>query len=242
MPRFSSGFRFSSRLLGPIVIAVFFTSGLAGAATISATATPFTGDALSVTLTIDDAIDPGKLVITLEIDADGGTADLRGFFAQISDESLISGLSVSGPEITSSAFGANSVINLGGGNNLNGGGSPCPCDFGVEIGNPGIGGGDDFQSVTFVLSHVTEDLTIAFFANSAFGVRATSVGDAYDRSGSSKLGGVVPEPSAAILMLLGLAGLASGQRPLAKRQHLQADASSTSNTANAAQGRHLARA
>jgi hypothetical protein len=193
-------------------------SGLANATIISATASSFTGDPLSVTLTIDDESDPGNLVITLEVDDGGNTGDLRGFFAQITDESLISGLSVSGSEITSSMFDANDVVNLGRGSNLNGGGSPCACDFGVEIGDPGIGRGDDYQSITFVLSHMDEDLTVALFEGQEFGVRVTSVGGDGNRSGSSKLIGVVPipEPSTSILMFLGLAGLAAGGSRVAR--------------------------
>ena len=210
-PRFPSGF-LSASIIALFLAAFSAVPGLANAATISATATPFTGSSLSVTVTIDDSSDPGNLEITLEIDDGGNTGDLRGFFADVSDDSLLSGLSVSGPEVTSSVFDENNVINLGGGNNLNGGGTPCPCDMGVEIGDPGIGQGDDFQKVTFILSHTSEDLDLSLFEEQAFGIRATSVGSASgSREGSSKLEGtfpVVPEPSTAILMLLGLSGLA----------------------------------
>jgi len=209
-PRFPSGFLSAS--IVALFLAVFSAvPGLANAATIDATATTFTGASLSVTVTIDDSSDPGNLVITLEIDEGGNTGDLRGFFANVSDDSLLSGLSVSGPEVTSSIFDENNVINLGHGSNLNGGGTPCPCDLGVEIGDPGIGQGDDFQKVTFVLSHLSEDLDLSLFEEQAFGIRATSVGSASgSREGSSKLKGtfpVVPEPSTAILMLFGLTGL-----------------------------------
>jgi hypothetical protein len=209
-PRFPSGFLSAS--IVALFLAVFSAvPGLANAATIDATATTFTGASLSVTVTIDDSSDPGNLVITLEIDEGGNIGDLRGFFADVSDASLLSGLSVSGPEVTSSIFDENNVINLGHGSNLNGGGTPCPCDLGVEIGDPGIGQGDDFQKVTFVLSHVSQDLDLSLFEEQAFGIRVTSVGSASgSRAGSSKLEGtfpVVPEPATAILMLLGLSGL-----------------------------------
>ncbi len=187
----------------------------ANAATVEATASSFTGSPLEVEISIDDASDPGNLVITLTVATGDPTGDLRGFFAQVADESLLSGLSVGGSAITDSVFDANAVINLGGGNNLNGGGTPCPCDFGVEIGTPGIGS-DDIQSVTFTLSHSTETLTAALFEGQTFGVRATSVGSIKGkggRNGSSKLVGVIPEPSTALLMGLGLAALGAGRKP-----------------------------
>lgn len=143
------------------------------------------------------------------MDGAGNIGDLRGLFLNVTDESLLDGLTVSGSEITSSVFSANNVINLGGGSNLNGGGTPCPCDIGLEIGSPGIGK-NDIQSVTFTLSHVSADLDVSLLQGESFGVRVTSVGDAGgSRNGSSKLVGIVPEPTTAILMLLGLAGLAS---------------------------------
>ena len=197
--------------LGGMVIALTW-GGAATAATAEATASTFTGDALNVDLTIDDASDPGNLVITLEIASSDPTGDLRGFFAQVADESLLAGLSVSGSAITQATFDADAVINLGGGNNLNGGGTPCPCDLGVEIGTPGIGS-DDYQSVTFTLSHSTETLTTALFDGQDFGVRVMSVGSPNGgRGGSSKLSGVVPEPSTALLLGLGLAALGARRK------------------------------
>jgi hypothetical protein len=66
--------------------------------------------------------------------------------------------------------------------------------------------------VTFTLSHATQALDASLFAEQAFGVRATSVGPlGGSREGSSKLSGVfpvIPEPSAALLIALGLLGLA----------------------------------
>jgi len=193
-----------------LMIAAITVAPIVGSAAIlEATSSSFTGSALSVSIVIDDEADPGNLVITLEVETADPTGDLRGFFAQVSDESLLAGLSVTGTEITDSVFDANAVINLGGGNNLNGGGTPCPCDLGLEIGSAGIGS-DDIQQVTFTLSHLTESLTADLFNGEAFGVRATSVGSPTgSRNGSSKLSGVVPEPSTALLMGLGLAGLAS---------------------------------
>jgi hypothetical protein len=184
----------------------------ATASVIEATALPFTGDPLTVAVSIDDGADPDNLVITLDVTG-GDIGDLRGFFAHVSDESLLSGLFVvSG---LNSSFDADSVARVGGGNNLNGGGTLCPCDLGIEIGSPGIGS-NDIQSVTFTLSHTSQALDVSLFAEQAFGVRATSVGPlAGRRDGSSKLIGtfpVVPEPSTAMLMALGFLGLGISRR------------------------------
>lgn len=192
---------------------LLLSAPIAGASILSSTASSFTGDPLTVAIEIDDEADPGNLQITLSVVGEGDIGDLRGFFAHVTDESLLSGLSVSGDLVRGSVFDANGVINLGRGSNLNGGGSPCPCDLGIEIGKPGIGRGDDFQSVMLTLSHVSEDLTAALFRDQQFGIRVTSVGSIDgSREGSSKLIGVVPEPTTATLMLLGLGGLASVTR------------------------------
>ena len=175
------------------------------------------GPPLSLSINVDSSSDPGNLVVTLSVLGGDVIGDLRGVFFQVADESLLDGLSVSGEGVTSSQFIANDVINLGNGSNLKGGESPCPCDIGVEIGTAGIGG-DDIQSVTFTLMHVSESLDSSFLRKQAFGVRVTSVGGVEgEREGSSKIVGVVPEPTTAILMLLGLAGLTIVGTPSARR-------------------------
>ena len=207
----------AARACGKLVLfmAALVASGIATAGTISSTLVEFTGTDASVTVTLDDMTDPGNIVITLDVNVDPNTGDLRGFFLDISDDLLLSGLSITGSEVTQTQFSANSVINLGGGNNLNGGGSPCPCDIGVEIGLSGIGGGDDFQTTTFTLSHTSESLDLSMFLGENVGARLTSVGlPGGSRGGSSKLGGMVPvpEPSTAVMLSTGLVGFAMAQR------------------------------
>lgn len=199
--------------LGAFLAFVVGLPSLAGAASISATGTQFFGPDLSVTLTIDDGIDPGNLVITLSVDPGVNIADLRAFYAHVADESLIPGLSVSGVDVMSSLFDVNNVAEVGIGTGVSIVGSPCLCDFGVEIGSASVGG-DDFQSVTFVLSHITEDLTIDLFADQGFAVRTNGTAPPSDgrrQGGPAKLSGlvVIPEPSTAVLMVLGMAGLSA---------------------------------
>jgi len=217
----NSFFRPSIRLLGAIaavVVAVVALPTLASATIASTTATPFLGESMTATLTIDDESQLGDLVITLRVDAGPLTGDLRGFYAHVADESLLGGLSVTGPDITDSLFVANSVHQLGAGTQVPNSFPGCGwhgCDFGVAIGTFGIEA-DDIQTVTFVLSHSTMDLTVDLLADLSFAIRLDDVGTPDgDRSSYSKLSGTVavPEPSTAIMMLLGLAGLtAAGRR------------------------------
>ena len=159
-----------------LVAALFLAAGAASATIVQATATSYTGGPLEVTLQADDAAIPGDLVITLAISGPGATiGDLRGFFLHVVDESLVSGLSVSGPDVTGSAFIANAVSNVTSGKYFNGIKMPCPCDLGVEFGTPGIGQ-DDLQQVTFTLSHATAALDVSFLANQQFGLFVTNVG------------------------------------------------------------------
>lgn len=201
--------RLETLLLG--VIMSFTLASQAHATIFSTTASAFAGDPLDVLIEVDDESDPGNLVIRLSIASEDDAGDLRGFFAQVTDETLLSGLSLLDVDsvISNAVFESDGVVRVGGGNNVNGGGSPCPCDLGVEIGSPGVGR-DDYRDVTFTLTHATEALTVDLFQAQTVGVRVTSVGDlGGDRNGSSKLIAVVPEPSTALLMALGFAGLSS---------------------------------
>jgi hypothetical protein len=134
-------------------------------------ATTFAGDDARVRVLLDDA--GGDITVTLTVL--DGIADLRGFFLDIGDFSLFGGLEVRGDDVTGFKLDDDDVINLKHGVNLNGGGSPCPCDLGIAIGTPGIGK-DDIQETTFVID-ADVDLVLDNFAGELLGVRLTSVGD-----------------------------------------------------------------
>ena len=188
-------------------------ASIANATTLSFGLDPFTGDPSGVLVTLDDtAAGAGNIQITVEVSV--GVGDIRGVLFDVTDDVPLEGLMVGGANVTDVRL--IDVIDLGGGANLQGGGSPCHCDVGVEIGRPGLrGGSDDFSSTTIVLTHEALDLDLSIFDDQAFGVRLMGTGpNEFDREGSSKLGGivVVPEPSTVALLATGLAGLAVRQR------------------------------
>ena len=91
-----------TRSLLASLLALIALSTAAGAATVTTTVTSTGNHPVDGTLTIDDGIDPGNLVITLNLDVP--TGDIRGFLAQFADESLIKGLSVVGYPNRASQF------------------------------------------------------------------------------------------------------------------------------------------
>jgi hypothetical protein len=147
-------------------------------------------------------------------------ADIRGVFFNILDNSLLQGLNITGANVT--RFATGSIDRLGQGNNINPGG---PFEIGVEIGQQGLGGGDDIQSTMFTVAHSSQALTLAQFSNQDFGLRLQSVGlPGSNRDGSSKLGGTapgssqpVPEPGT----IAGTALFALGVRLLKKKAIVQ---------------------
>jgi hypothetical protein len=190
----------------------------AAATTIEALLTPFTGDYVEARIALDDAAgDPGEIEVTVEITQNLG--DIRGVFFEVAlDAADLSGLYAYGSSYIES-FASGDVINLGHGSNLHGGGSPCPCNFGVEIGTPGLGT-DDIQTLTFTLAHESLMLELDMFFEQSVGLRVTSVElDGEGREGSAKLKGAlpIPEPSPASLLILGLCALALHVRRRARR-------------------------
>jgi len=174
------------------------------------TVVPYTGTTSQVSVTFRDGADafsPGTVEVTIAVVANPNIGDIRGMFLNVSNNSLLSGLSITGTHVTQTVFNAGAVNNLSGGLNINPEG---PFDIGVEIGTPGIGF-DDIQLTTFVIDHNTMSLSNADFTTETdpitgggpnqllFAVRLTSVGLlGGNRDGSSKLGNgtpvVVPDP------------------------------------------------
>ena len=165
-------------------------------------------------ITLDDAgAGPGEILLGVEI-LSGQAGDLRGIFLNLSDDSLLDGIEVTGPDVE--GVERFDVVDLGHGANLHGGGSPCPCDLAIEFGTPGIGR-DDIQFTSFALSHPDVALPLSLFQGQLVGVRVTSVGTGDHREGSSKTFAIVPEPATGGLLALGLALLSGWRRPRPRR-------------------------
>ncbi len=176
--------------------AVVISFSPANAASMNFTINDFTGSDTRVKFTLDDAAaGSGKVQFKVDYLSTGSNtiADIRGIFFNILNDSLLSGLQITGTDVTAKKFGpAGSITSVGSGsNNLNGGGGSF--DIGVEIGQEGIGQGKgDIQSTIFTLSHASQALTLAQFSEQNFGVRLMSVGSGNNRNGSSKLKGQAP--------------------------------------------------
>lgn len=179
---------------------------------------PFTGSPASAKVTLDDQLDgAGRIRVKVDV---GGIADLRGLFFNVADDSLLTGLQISGLNYLNAlgntisvankniqySFSAGNVTSVGSKNNtMNGDGGSHTFDAGVEIGKEGIGKGDDFRSAWFTLSlsdaflgsaassRAQSGLQLSDFFNQSFGVRLMSVG--VNRDGSSKLAGTAPSLS-----------------------------------------------
>jgi len=210
--RSGSAVRISSSLLTSLLILIGLAS-VASAASVTAPATSTSGVPLTGSLTIDDGIDPGNLVVTLTLDALQG--DVRGFLAHVADESLLSGLEIVGVGRKAVQFREDKVGKSVKANGLGRAGSACPCDFGIKF--PSKTG----TSVTFTISHETEDLTLALFFGQDFAIKASNL---RVEKANGKIKGVnhsllqgtvpnvIPEPTVAIMMALGLGGLSYAGR------------------------------
>ena len=133
--------RLGSSLIAAAGIAVSTSSfNPANAASMSFTATNFTGDPLQVKYTLDDTVaGAGNVQFKVEFLTDStykNIGDIRGVFFNIKDNSLLSGLKVTGlgVPITKTAYNTEGKLESVGQANLNGDGNTHKFEYGVEIG------------------------------------------------------------------------------------------------------------
>ena len=148
---------------------------------------------VNVSVTITEV--NGTLQFQLNVlDDTGQIGDLNALFFDLSDDALTSGLHVTGQDVTGVNLDANRVVKVDSYTTMNGEvvKDLGKFDGGVQFGTAGIGS-DDIRSTTFVLTHDSQNLTLADFSTQDFGIRLTSVG-AEDgiRTDSLKLGGAAP--------------------------------------------------
>lgn len=186
------------------IAAIAITSASAAANAQSANFT-LANDDLAVDVILQQMTDGVQINLIVDQPATGNYADLRGLFFDIDQTNLLSGLGVTGSDVTGFDFGGN-VTSLGNGNTM----SPASFDAGVALGTSGASP-DFIGSTSFLLTGLDLDNLLG----QRFGLRATSVGtdptgDLND--GSVKLLGTSSVPEPASLGLLGLAALALTRR------------------------------
>lgn len=133
----------------------------------------------------------GAIHFDLDVLNGAKVGDLRGLFFDFT-ESKLAGLSITSNDglLTGQQIGANKVIDLGHGDNLNGL-TKDKFDVGLEFGSQGIGHGDDISGASFTLSSAA-GLTLDDIAHMRFGARLTSTGTAANRGDSEKIMVVAP--------------------------------------------------
>lgn len=149
---------------------------------------------VNVSITITEVNGDLQFDVTV-LDDTGSIGDLNALFFDLADDSLTSGLTVLGDDVTETVFKVDGVTKVDNFTNMNGEviQDLGKFDGGVQFGTQGIST-DDIRSTSFTLSHDTVDLSLADFGLQDFGIRLTSVG-AEDgaREDSLKLGGTAPD-------------------------------------------------
>lgn len=167
---------------GVIAASSFSTASAASIGTSFAILDEFTGDDAQVSVTLADTAGGVQFDVKIERPPTVN-GDLFGFYAGVLNDNVSVITSITGRDITKTEIDANSVINLKGGNNLNGFKGD-EFDFGVTFGTSGSSSGL-LSETTFTVA----GLTTADFQGQVLGARLQSTGE--NQKGSSKLSGEV---------------------------------------------------
>lgn len=148
------------------------------------------GSAQSPSVLVTATEHEGKIEFALALSGPAGTtADMRGLFFDLADDSKLAGLKHSGSTLITD-FDTVDVVDLGNGANMNGMASSY--DVGLEFGSQGIAK-DDIKSIGFTLSNTANNLTLDDIAHMDFGARLANVGvTGGPRNDIAKLSTVAP--------------------------------------------------
>lgn len=149
---------------------------------------------VNVAVTVTELEDGSLQFDLVVLDDTGSIGDLNGLFFDLVDDSVLSGMSVEGDDVTGVAMKVDGVTKVSGFNNINGetANDYGKFDIGIEFGTSGIGE-NDIRETSFVLSHDTLDLTLETILGQDFATRLTSVGtEDGSRDDSLKIGGTAP--------------------------------------------------
>lgn len=200
--------------------------GMAAAATIQGTATGTDGsDSFTALVSVDDATTPGSLVFSLSIQGDDSNVKFKGFGSGLIDSASLADLTVVGSDVKSFFFNTGQQPQKPGQPPIDP--SCTSCDMIVRFNKPPKNSTD--KSVSFTVSSATQQpLSLADFSNQDVAV-LLQVKGAWNTRGAAKgfffhdkkmmiLEGrigdssTIPEPTTAVMLLLGLVGLSLGER------------------------------
>jgi hypothetical protein len=213
--------------------AVVLLPGMASALFVNGTATGTDGsDTFTANVQIDDAVTPGSLVFTVSVQGDNSKIKIKGFGSGLIDTANLADLTVVGDDVKKHYFGIDQAPNDDGQPPVDP--SCTSCDMIVHFNKPPKGATD--KSVSFTVSSLSQQpVPLSAFSNQDIAV-LLQVKGAWNTRGAEKgfffrdkkmmiLEGTlgeetaIPEPTTAVMLMLGLAGLSLGERRTRVRSH-----------------------
>lgn len=205
--------------LALVAMAALLVLGLPSLASAASSTQSFLDtDGFGAQLTIDDTSVAGSLTLSFDIlsplGAPGPVGELLSFNLDFDDNGLFP-VDASGSDVFAGIL--ESV-------NKPESGDPCPCILRVDLGGEGDFSPTGLQSATAVISSSERDLVLGDLAGTSIRLALLRYGpDGPDEHGQSEFvkltaNTVIPEPTTALLMLLGLTGLSLGSHRIDGRR------------------------